>query len=53
MTFLEVAKPNWIERMIVLIAQAVFWHLFFFIYVFFPRTAHRIVGYFEEEAVIS
>lgn len=53
MTFLEVAKPNWLERMIVLIAQAVFWHLFFFIYVFFPRTAHRIVGYFEEEAVIS
>lgn len=53
MTFLEVAKPNWLERMIVLVAQAVFWHLFFFIYVFFPRTAHRIVGYFEEEAVIS
>ena len=22
-------------------------------YVFFPRTAHRLVGYFEEEAVIS
>lgn len=27
--------------------------LFFVIYVFFPRTAHRIVGYFEEEAVYS
>ena len=26
---------------------------FFIIYVFFPRTAHRIVGYFEEEAVYS
>jgi ubiquinol oxidase len=53
MTFIEIAKPNWIERLIVLIAQAIFWHLFLFIYVFFPRTAHRIVGYFEEEAVIS
>jgi ubiquinol oxidase len=27
--------------------------VFFVIYVFFPRTAHRIVGYFEEEAVYS
>jgi ubiquinol oxidase len=53
MTFIEIAKPNWLERLIVLIAQAIFWHLFLFIYVFFPRTAHRIVGYFEEEAVIS
>jgi ubiquinol oxidase len=53
MTFIEIAQPNWFERLIVLIAQAIFWHLFLFIYVFFPRTAHRIVGYFEEEAVIS
>lgn len=53
MTFIEIAKPNWLERLIVLFAQFVFWHMYFFIYVFFPRTAHRIVGYFEEEAVIS
>jgi ubiquinol oxidase len=53
MTFIEVAKPNALERFLVLVAQAVFWNLFFFIYVFFPRTAHRIVGYFEEEAVYS
>jgi ubiquinol oxidase len=53
MTFIEIAKPNWIERLIVLLAQFVFWHMFLFIYIFFPRTAHRIVGYFEEEAVIS
>lgn len=53
MTFIEIAKPNWLERLIVLLAQFVFWHMFLFIYIFFPRTAHRIVGYFEEEAVIS
>jgi len=53
MTFLEIAKPNAFERFLVLVAQAVFWNLFFIIYVFFPRTAHRIVGYFEEEAVYS
>ncbi|MBM3349613.1 MAG: oxidase [Betaproteobacteria bacterium] len=53
MTFIEIAKPNLFERYLVLIAQAIFWNLFFVIYVFFPRTAHRIVGYFEEEAVYS
>ena len=53
MTFIEIAKPNALERFLVLLAQAVFWNLFFIIYVFFPRTAHRIVGYFEEEAVYS
>lgn len=50
MTF---AKPNAFERFLVLLAQAIFWNVFFAIYVFFPRTAHRIVGYFEEEAVYS
>jgi ubiquinol oxidase len=53
MTFIAVAQPNGFERMLVLIAQAIFWNFFFLIYVFFPRTAHRIVGYFEEEAVYS
>jgi ubiquinol oxidase len=53
MTFIEIAKPNAFERFLVLTAQAIFWNMFFFIYVFFPRTAHRIVGYFEEEAVYS
>lgn len=53
MTFIAISQPNWFERAIVLLAQAIFWHVYFFIYVFFPRTAHRIVGYFEEEAVYS
>lgn len=53
MTFIEIAQPNAAERFLVLIAQALFWNLFFIIYVLFPRTAHRIVGYFEEEAVYS
>jgi len=53
MTFIEISKPNTFERTVVLIAQAIFWHVYFVIYVFFPRTAHRIVGYFEEEAVYS
>ena len=53
MTFIEISKPTAFERAIVLMAQLIFWHLYFLIYVLFPRTAHRIVGYFEEEAVFS
>jgi ubiquinol oxidase len=53
MIFIEIAKPNWFERLIVLFAQFVFWHFYFVLYVLFPKTAHRMVGYFEEQAVIS
>jgi len=53
MIFIEIAKPNWFERLIILLAQFVFWHFYFVLYVFFPKTAHRMVGYFEDQAVIS
>ena len=53
MTFIEVAKPTFIERVIIMIAQFIFILMYLFIYLISPRTAHRIVGYFEEEAVIS
>lgn len=53
MTFVELAKPSMFERFLILIAQAIFWNAYFLTYVFFPRTAHRMVGYFEEEAVTS
>ena len=53
MTFIEVAKPTFIERAIIMIAQFIFILMYLFIYIISPRTAHRIVGYFEEEAVIS
>ena len=53
MIFIEIAKPNWLERLIILAAQFAFWHFYFVLYVLFPKTAHRMVGYFEEQAVIS
>ncbi len=53
MTFIEVAQPNWFERMLIIIVQFFFYNAYFFLYLFAPRTAHRVVGYFEEEAVIS
>lgn len=53
MTFIAVSRPNAFERLLVLVAQGVFFNAFFVLYVFSPRTAHRMVGYFEEEAVVS
>ena len=53
MIFIEIAKPNAFERHLILFAQAVFWNFYFVLYVFFPKIAHRMVGYFEEQAVIS
>ena len=53
MIFIEIAKPNWFERWMIIMAQFLFWHFYMFLYIFFPKTAHRMVGYFEEQAVIS
>ncbi len=53
MTFIHIAKPTFIERAIILIAQFIFIITYGVIYLISQRTAHRIVGYFEEEAVIS
>ena len=53
MTFIEIAKPNTLERLLILVAQGLFYNGFFLLYLLSPKTAHRVVGYFEEEAVIS
>ena len=53
MTFIEIAQPNWFERILIATVQLIFYNCYFFLYLFAPRTAHRVVGYFEEEAVIS
>ncbi len=53
MTFIEVCRPTWYERAVILGVQWVFYLAFFALYLVSPRTAHRVVGYFEEEAVIS
>jgi ubiquinol oxidase len=53
MTFIAVAKPTGFERALIILAQGVFFNAFFLLYLFAPRTAHRLVGYFEEEAVVS
>ena len=53
MTFIHIAKPTFIERIVIMIAQFIFIITYAIIYLVSQRTAHRIVGYFEEEAVRS
>jgi ubiquinol oxidase len=53
MFFIEIAKPNWFERRLIFIAQFVFFFFYAFMYIFFTRTAHKMIAYFEEEAVRS
>ena len=53
MFFIEIAKPNWVERWLVLIAQFTFSIFYLVMYLVDNRTAHRMVAYFEEEAVLS
>jgi ubiquinol oxidase len=53
MTFIKIAQPSAFERLAVLLAQWLFYVGFFLLYLLSSRTAHRVVGYFEEEAVLS
>ena len=53
MTFVQIVQPSRLERLLVLLAQGVFYNLYFLFYVVFPAAAHRVVGYLEEEAVRS
>ena len=53
MFFIEIAKPNFFERLLVLFAQMVFMIFYTLLYILDYKTAHRMIAYFEEEAVIS
>lgn len=53
LTFVQIAKPSLLERVLVIIAQGVFYNVYFILYLFSSQVAHRIVGYLEEEAIIS
>lgn len=53
MTFIHFTQPSKFERLLILLAQGIFYNLFFLLYMISPATAHRVVGYLEEEAVHS
>ena len=53
MTFVQIAQPTLAERMVIMGTQAVFYNFYFMLYLLAPKIAHRVVAYFEEEAVTS
>ena len=53
MTFVAIARPTAFERLAIVVVQWLFYVGFFLLYLVSARTAHRVVGYFEEEAVLS
>lgn len=53
LTFLEVKNPSVLDRILITVGQAFFFNFYFMFYFLFPKTAHRFVGYLEEEAIVS
>ncbi len=53
MTFIEIVHPTWFERFLIIFTQFCFFTAYFVLYLISPKTAHRIVGYLEEEAIVS
>ena len=53
MFFIAIAKPNVFERLLVVLAQIIFMIFYFIIYIISYRLAHKMIAYFEEEAVRS
>jgi ubiquinol oxidase len=53
MFFIEIVDPTWFERFLISIAQFIFWHFYLVMYLISPSTSHKMIAYFEEEAVRS
>ncbi|KAJ2495736.1 inducible alternative oxidase 2 [Coemansia sp. RSA 1972] len=51
MTWMEISKPVFWERALIATVQTGFFAVYLLVYMVSPRTAHRVVGYLEEEAV--
>lgn len=52
-TFIEIAQPSFVEKTLVFGAQAAFFLAYSALYIASRKTAHRLVGFIEEEAVKS
>ncbi|KAF8377300.1 hypothetical protein HHK36_030675 [Tetracentron sinense] len=53
MIMVELVKPKWYDRLLILITHGIFFPAFFLLYLISAKLAHRIVGYMQEEAIHS
>ena len=51
MVFVAMRRPSGVERWLIVLAQGIFYNAFFLLYLFSPRTAHRLAGYLSEAGV--
>lgn len=49
--FLDLKQPSSFFKLMIALAQGVFYNLYFISYLLAPKYCHRFVGYLEEEAV--
>jgi len=53
LTFLNVRSPGAFMRAMVFLTQGIFFNFFWVSYLIKPKFCHRLVGYLEEEAVVT
>lgn len=53
LTFLKVMRPNLFDKFVIKFTQLWFFNAYMVFYFLLPQTAHRFVGYLEEEAIRS
>lgn len=53
LVYSQIAKPTFFERVLIALVQFFFYHFYFLLYLLSAKTAHRVVGYFEEQAIHS
>ena len=53
MIYSHISRPNFLEKVFIFIIQFFFFFFYALIYILLQKTAHRMVGYLEEEAVHS
>lgn len=53
MIWMQLSKPSLFERFVVTMVQGTFFNFYALFDLISPRTAHRMVGYLEEEAIVS
>ena len=49
-TIIEIIQPKLFVRLLIIFGQITYQILYLFLYIIFPRTAHRFIGYSREES---
>jgi ubiquinol oxidase len=51
MSFVALQRPSGWERLLVMLAQGIFYNSYFLLHVMSPATAHRLAAYMSEQAI--